>query len=308
MEHKLWVALGITLLLLGFVLFVISITVPLVGIQKPQLLLMTTEKAPLVPAAGAVVNYVEYGPIANVSVPMIAPPTITTSVLFNETLVTGANGETPTVYVWVTTAPQTPIGNFTMVLTVLKVNGITLNGYSFVIKPIAVTVQTVVLPNGATATCNFQHATWLGQVTCTIYMPGTEVTFIPYGLGNGELGAVYSVISYDGGSVYGFDMTAVPVSASETNVTFNYTIGLPVMGREYSWTFTVTVPTLMHYTYEVRLPLLGVFFPGWGYWPIANAVLLGVGVLLIIVGAVILLHEYHMHRRIQLFRAFGIPP
>jgi hypothetical protein len=308
MSHKPGIILGTALLVLGFVLFVISITVPLVSLQKPQLLLVSTSKAPLVPASGAVVNYVEYGPIANVSVPMIAPPTITTSVLFNETLVTGANGETPTVYVWVTTAPQTPIGNFTMVLTVLKVNGITLHGYRFIIKPIAGTVQTVVLPNGATATCNFQHATWLGHVACVLYMPGTEVTFIPYGLGNGELGAVYSVISYDGGSVYGFDMTAVPVSASETTVTFHYKLGLPVMGREYFWTFTVTVPVLMHYMYEVRLPLIGMFFPGWGYWPIANAVLLGVGVLLMIVGVVILLHEYHMHRRIQLFRAFGIPP
>jgi hypothetical protein len=308
MEHKLWVALGTALLVLGFVLFVISITVPLVSIQKPQLLLVATEKAPLVPAAGAVVNYVEYGPLANVTIPPVAPPTITTGVLFNETLITGANGETPTVWVWVTSAPQTPIGNFTMVLTVLEVNGITLHGYSFIIKPIAGTVQTVVLPNGATATCNFQHATWLGHVTCTIYMPGTEVTFIPYGLGNGELGAVYSVISYDGSSVYGFDMTAVPVSASETTVTFHYKLGLPVMGREYFWTFTVTVPTLMHYTYEVRLPLIGLFFPGWGYFPIANAVLLGVGVLLMIVGIVILLYEYHLHRRIHLFRAFGIPP
>jgi len=280
MSHKPGVILGTALLVLGLVLFVISVTVPLVSIQKPQLLLIATEKAPLVPAAGAVVNYVEYGPISNITIPPVPPIPITTGVLFNETLITGANGETPTVYVWVTTAPQTPIGNFTMVLTVLKVNGITLHGYKFIIKPIAGTVQTVVLPNGATATCNFEHATWLGQVTCTIYMPGTEVTFIPYGLGNGELGAVYSVISYDGGSVYGFDMTAVPVSASETSVTFNYTIGLPVMGHEYFWTFTVTVPTLMHYTYEVRLPLLGIFFPGWGYFPIANVVLLGVGILL----------------------------
>jgi hypothetical protein len=100
----------------------------------------------------------------------------------------------------------------------------------------------------------------------------------------------------------------VPVSASETSVTFNYTIGLPVMGHEYFWTFTVTVPTLMHYTYEVQLPVIGWFLPGWGYFPIANAVVFGVGVLLVIVGVVILLYEYHMHRRIQLFRAFGIPP
>jgi len=308
MVHELGVGLGIALVVIGVILLAVSVFVPLVSLQKPQLLLVSTSKAPLVPASGAIVNYVEYGPISSVTIPPVPPIPITTGVLFNETLITGANGETPTVYVWVTSAPQTPIGNFTMVLTVLKVNGITLYGYSFIIKPIAGTVQTVVLPNGATATCNFQHATWLGHVTCTIYMPGTEVTFIPYGLGNGELGAVYSVISYDGGSVYGFDMTAVPVSASETSITFNYTIGLPVMGHEYFWTFTVTVPTLMHYTYEVQLPVIGWFLPGWGYFPIANLVLFAIAWILIIIGIVILGVEYHWWSRIRAFKAYGIPP
>ncbi len=308
MVHELGVGLGVALVVIGVILLAVSLLIPLVSIQKPQLLLIATEKAPLVPAVGAIVNYVEYGPLTNVTIPPVSPPIITTSVLFNETLITGANGETPTVWAWVTTVPQAPIGNFTIVLTVLKVNGITLHGYRFIIKPIAGTVQTVVLQNGATATCNFEHATWLGQVTCTIYMPGTEVTFIPYGLGNGELGAVYSVISYDGGSVYGFDMTAVPVSASETSVTFNYTIGLPVMGHEYFWTFTVTVPTLMHYTYEVQLPVIGMFFPGWGYWPIANFVLFIVAWILIIIGIVILGVEYHWWSRMRIFKAYGIPP
>ncbi len=305
MVHKLGVGLGIVLIVVGIVLIGIALAIPLVNLQKPQLLLVGVSKTPLMPASGAVVLYQEYGPVVNLTIPPVPPlPTPTIGLLFNKTLVTGIDGRTPTVYLWVTKQPT--VYNFTVVLTVLKAQGIELKGYTFVLKPITNTVQTSVLQNGATAMCEFTGV-WLGQSTCTIYLPGTEVTFIPMGVGNGELSMIESVIS-SGSSVVGFDMVAVPQSPDQQSVGFNYMLGVPVMGREITWTFDVEVPAGMHYTYYVMLPLIGYFIPGWGYYPIANAVLLGIGLFLVILGIAVLGIEYHWWRRMRIFKAYGIPP
>ena len=310
-EHAKGVGIALALIIIGIVLIALGFYLNQYGAQGK---IVSQTVSPLQPLPAASFNYVytEYGPLCNLTIPPPPEPLSLCSigVLFNYT---GVGHAQVTVPMWVTLQPpsiaqRTLIYNFTVVFKLTNVNGYKAD-YEWVF-PASVGEYVFYAPNGAYVKADIA----VGTSTLYVFIPAAQASIYIQGIGGFPLSFAATTLECNDESAFAaqapqFVTNYIPMpSGNATSVPCTAIITVPVFpGHEQVYRIPLTLAEGAN-NIVIELPVSGIYVPGLGYLGTLPMWLIAIGVFLVILGIVIILIEYHHFRRIQLYKAYGIPP
>jgi uncharacterized membrane protein len=311
-EHALGVGIALLLIIVGIILIVAAVVTNGFGNVATIKSYSVTPTSPAL-ASSFTYNYVEYGPLCNVTIPPVQPLSqCQLGVLFNITGV--GHAEVTGLPLWVTLQPPSIaqhylIYNFTVVLRILNVNGYPTNYmYTFTAS---VGKYTFYQPNGAYIIADMSES----YSSFTVYVPSAQAVVYVVGLGGFPL--TYSTANLECGTHSWWFTSLVPELVSQpipmpngtaTSIPCTLYISVPVFpGKVQIYKVPLNL-AIGENTYTVEVPVSGIYVPGYGYLGTLPDILIWIGFALIIIGVVVLLIEFYHWRRARLAKAYGIPP
>lgn len=308
-EHALGVGVAILLIIIGIALIVAGFYLNKYGEKTSYTL--STAPLPTQLAESFTYEYLEYGPLCNVTLPPVPPIPCKIGLLINES---GVGHGSVTVPMWVTLQPPSVaqhelIYNFTVIFKITSINGYPTD-YIYTFTASA-GKYIFAQPNGAYLEADLKAS---GTSTLTVYVPAAQATVYVVGLGGFPLTHATAVLAC--GDESAFASTApelttpyIPMPNGEaTTVPCNLTVSVPVFpGYVEKYVREIALPIGAD-TIVFSVPVSGIYVPGLGYLGTLYTILIVIGAVLVLIGIILLLFEYYHFRRIRLFKAYGIPP